>query len=259
MFPKSYLLLQNEGALMQGCFESCFATLRIGEDADRSHLYSASFQYSIGLERLLKIILAMDEWHQNRTFPNAKEFKGYGHNISELYERNTKLFPNYKIQRPKPDPINQELVSFLTTFANGSRYFNLDTLSAPAKAADPIERLETLLERVYEEDHESRNMSGPSGSADHFKADTEDEDSDEFHEDILHQVVIAAALPHLSWRLIQLLIPQRELLVAVRKQIQQDDFLKDGQRADPSVPFMEEFLNFVCEEKNIILNSQDWP
>jgi hypothetical protein len=38
-----------------------------------------------------------------------------------------------------------------------------------------------------------------------------------------------------------------------------DDLIKVGEGADPSVPFMEEFLDFVCEDKNIILSSKDWP
>jgi hypothetical protein len=118
----------------------------------------------------------MDQWHRQRTFPNTEELQRYGHNISKLYKWNEALFPYYQVKRPTKDeldPINQELLIFLTAFANGSRYFNLDTLSAPAKAADPIVRLETLFYRVYDQDApESKEKSGLDSSTEEFEPDT---------------------------------------------------------------------------------------
>lgn len=65
--------------------------------------------------------------------------------------------------------------------------------------------------------------------------------------------------PHICWRLVQLLIPLQALLIAVREQVQKDDLTRGGEDADPSVPFMEEFLDFVCEDKTIVLEPEDWP
>ena len=41
--------------------------------------------------------------------------------------------------------------------------------------------------------------------------------------------------------------------------VHQDDLRVGGEDTDPSVPYMEEFLEFVCEDKNIILKAEDWP
>jgi hypothetical protein len=58
--------------------------------------------------------------------------------------------------------------------------------------------------------------------------------------------------------MVQLLVPLKELLIVLREQVHKDDLAKGGPHADPSVPYMEEFLEFVCEDKTV-LESEDWP
>jgi hypothetical protein len=50
MQPNSYLLLQNEGALMQGCFKSALTGLRAATSGERGPFYAGFFNYAIGLE-----------------------------------------------------------------------------------------------------------------------------------------------------------------------------------------------------------------
>jgi hypothetical protein len=75
----------------------------------------------------------------------------------------------------------------------------------------------------------------------------------------VHHTRLAAASPCICWRLVQLIIPMQELLIAIREQVQQDDLRVGGEDTDPSVPYMESSLEFVCENKNIILKAEDWP
>jgi hypothetical protein len=264
MFPQTYLLLQNEGALMQGCLKSSFATLRHGENGQRGPLYSACFNYGIGLERLLKIILLMHKWHCERKFPDNAELKNYGHNIQRLYQSARDLFSDYRLQwqsNHEPDPINRDLLSFFSDFANGSRYFNLDGLAGLSKGADPIRRWETLLDRVYDEDvpeAKRSEHSENSSTVPQATVYTPPEECESACDSILHDVTVAAALPHLCWRLVQLLLPMNALLIAITRKAQQEDSRRGGQD-DPSIPNMEEFLDFVCNDKNVILTSEDWP
>jgi len=75
-----------------------------------------------------------------------------------------------------------------------------------------------------------------------------------------HHVIIAAASPHMCWRLVELIIPLQELLIAISQNVRQDDFIAGGEDADPSIPpSLEDFLDFVCGDKTIILESEDWP
>src|SRR3954463_6330230 len=100
MSPDPYQLLENEGALMQGCFKSSLRTLRRGETGERGPFYSACFNYAIGMERLLKLIFILHKWHHEREFPDNKALKDYGHKIQNLYKDAHALFSHYGLQPP---------------------------------------------------------------------------------------------------------------------------------------------------------------
>jgi hypothetical protein len=63
-------------------------------------------------------------------------------------------------------------------------------------------------------------------------------------------------LPEICWRLVKILIPMQVLLITIRERVHKEDVQKGG---DASVPFLEEFLDFVCEDKTVVLESEDWP
>ena len=67
---------------------------------------------------------------------------------------------------------------------------------------------------------------------------------------------MACALLQMRWRLVKLLVPLQSLLIAIREKIHAEDHQITD---DASVPYMEEFLDFVCGDKNVILESEDWP
>jgi hypothetical protein len=259
MFPPTFTLLQNEGYLMQGCFKSSLCGLRSAPSGEPGPFYSAFFNYAIGLERLLKVILMLDHWHNERKFPDNDKLKKYGgksgHNLAILHESMLPLFPKYYVERHKKwelDAINKDLLNFLADFANGSRYFNLDQLSGSSNHGEnPIYRWQRLFYRAYAHDHAKaeRIITKPDVS----------EDSMSTSELTRHHVIMMATRPYICWRLIQLLIPLQALLTAIREQVHNDDLALGGADVDSTVPFMEEFLDFVCEDKTIILESEDWP
>jgi len=265
MFPQTFQLLQNEGALMQGCFKSSLGSLRAGENAERGRFYSAFFNFGIGLERLLKVILLLDAWHRERKFPDNNRLREFGHKVDKLYGEAKGLFSKYGLEwktEYDPDEINTTLLNFISDFSNGSRYFNLDTLAGQSKSTDPVRRWEALLYDIYNRDvPECKRSSGrePPGTSPQLEVYKDPEECETTAELAAHHVIVVMALPHLCWRLVQLLIPLHILLIAVREEAQKDDFSKGGPDADPSVPFMEEFLDFVCEDKSVILESKDWP
>ena len=261
MFPETtFTLLQNEGYLMQGCFKSSLRELRQSSNAEPGQFYFTFFNYAIGLERLLKIILMLAQWRKERKFPTDDELKKHGgnsgHNLVKLYESVRPLFPEYKVEWKTNwnlDAINKDLLDFLASFANGNRYFNLNQLTGSTKShgENPMYSWQRLFYRVYEQDcpnveKKARRPDVP-------------EDAMSDSEIWSHHVIMAAASSHVCWRLVQLLIPLQVLLIAIREQIQNDDFKLNGADTEPSVPFMEEFLDFVCEDKAIILKAEDWP
>src|SRR4051794_25560085 len=117
-FPPTFYLLQNEGFLMQGCFKSSLADLREVKNALPGRFYAAFFNYAIGLERLLKILLLLDKWHRDRQFLTDAELRQKGHNVQKLYKDARELFPEYAVHwQPtfEPDNINSDLLSFLAS------------------------------------------------------------------------------------------------------------------------------------------------
>src|SRR2546430_2742380 len=101
MFSETFTLLQNEGYLMQGCFKSSLSGVLQAPSAQPGPFYSAFFNYAIGLERLLKLLLMLDHWHDDRKFPENSQLKLYGgrsgHNVEMLHNSVLRLFPKYKV------------------------------------------------------------------------------------------------------------------------------------------------------------------
>jgi hypothetical protein len=240
---------------MQGCLKASLSGILTGTNAQPGPLYAAFFNYAIGMERLLKILLLLDKWHRERKFLTNEELKAKGHKLQNLHQDVLPLFQQYAVTCETsygPDEINSDLLSFLSDFANGSRYYNLNSLadSTAQDAKNPIYRWQSLFYQAYQQDH-------PNPEPIKSKPDVP-EDSMSMSELTGHHIIIAAARPHLCWRMVQLLVPLKELLIVLREQVHKDDLAKGGPHADPSVPYMEEFLEFVCEDKTV-LESEDWP
>jgi hypothetical protein len=90
--PESFILFQNEGYLMQGCFKSSLSGLKGVTNAQPGPLYAAFFNYSIGMERLLKITLLLDKWQRERKFLTNDELRSKGHKIQNLHNDVLPLF-----------------------------------------------------------------------------------------------------------------------------------------------------------------------
>ena len=151
-----------------------------------------------------------------------------------------------------PDKINAALLSFLSDFANGSRYYNLNALADGTTQAEnnPIYRWQRVFYQSYQQDY-------PNPEPIKSKPDMP-EDLMSMSQLTGHHIIIAAARPHLCWRMVQILVPLKELLIVLREQVHKDDLAKGGPHASPSVPYMEEFLEFVCTDKEV-LQSEGWP
>jgi hypothetical protein len=96
-FSSTFLLLQNEGFLMQGCLKSAIVALKADNSAERGPLYVAFFNFSLGLERLLKLVLALNHCaHNNGKMPSRKTLKDFGHDVAELYRTSEKLLASWR-------------------------------------------------------------------------------------------------------------------------------------------------------------------
>ncbi|MFF0293160.1 hypothetical protein ACFYST_08215 [Kitasatospora sp. NPDC004614] len=109
--------------------------------------YGAFFNYTIGLERLIKLTLLVNHRVHLGAFPDSASFgKAYGHDLRKLLEavgdvRSSMGSDRFKWELPD-SPLIGVIVGILADFARFDRYHGLDVLtgSTKAKPMDPIGR-----------------------------------------------------------------------------------------------------------------------
>jgi hypothetical protein len=99
---KKFSLLTQEAYLTKNALLSSFDLLlkaNFFQDRD-GYFYSGFFHLSIGLERLMKLVVVCDFMLKNKyNTPTTKQLKSYGHNINELYSYTTNLSKEYLQKR----------------------------------------------------------------------------------------------------------------------------------------------------------------
>lgn len=262
-FPETFLLLQNEGYLMQGCLQSAFISFRTASSSSRGQFYAALFNFSIGYERLLKLCLILGHVIQTRSsFPGNKFLKDLGHDLLILRPAAEALFSQHSIVLPKVplDDIDSEILALLSSFARTSRYYNLDSLTQARTYGDPLLVLNSILTKIYHRDfgsikriHNEDQISGSVEMMEDFTTtvgciglDGKSQTHEEFCQDHGRMELI---LPELIWRLNKQLVPFKELLFS----------FQEFYPSSVGIPCMYEFLNFVATSKEMIASNPDWP
>jgi hypothetical protein len=121
-----FIAFNREAELAKRC--SGLTALRKATPSAPGIYYDAFFGLSIGLERLAKLAWLIDECiRRNGTFPTDKDLKNAGHDIEKLIKK------AQVIQRMQPaysscpsDSITNQIIEFLSEFAEGTRYYNID-------------------------------------------------------------------------------------------------------------------------------------
>ena len=155
-FAASFFLLQNEGYLIRASLTTALTALRRANLADRGQYYTAFFQLSIGLERLLKVILIIRHMadHSLAT-PSSQHIRAFGHDLGRLLAEVAGLVrPNQiaAFERLTRDSVERDLLTLLNRFARSARYHNLDSLAAGETAIDPLAEWAGVINRILSED-----------------------------------------------------------------------------------------------------------
>lgn len=120
-------LLHRESSLSAMNLGVGLTFLRKNNFAQTGFIYQAFFSLSVGIERLIKLILVYEYYGQNNSFPPKNYLKAKGHNLFNLYSEAEKLGANYNclnyFDRFKNEPICQNILKNLSDFAEENRYF----------------------------------------------------------------------------------------------------------------------------------------
>lgn len=144
MFTEKEKLLANEAHLTKSLLSTGLHALR---KADVEHIglfYQAFFSLSIGLERMLKIIMIMKFRVENDgRFPENHELIKCGHDLKKLLKVIGIVSFN--------DEISNDIISFLNAFADKDRYYNFDSLTISDYNKDnPLVKWKQIQNKILE-------------------------------------------------------------------------------------------------------------
>lgn len=99
---------------------------------NQGRAFEGFFGLANGIERTAKLILITDHYAQTGTFPDPKQLKAFGHDLTELLAQVEKVAASWKVasvSSPSADEASRAVIVFLTRFALTDRYYNLNRLS----------------------------------------------------------------------------------------------------------------------------------
>lgn len=121
MFTQKELQLKQEAELTSSMLKSGLNSLRKAATYGRAgEYYQSFFSLSVGIERMLKIIIITKFRCENEgVFPTLSECPVKGHNLIDLWD---------KAELTNLEGIENKILVFLDHFAGYLRYFNLDNI-----------------------------------------------------------------------------------------------------------------------------------
>lgn len=132
MFTDKERNLANEANLTASLLGNGLNALRKADLYNKGLYYQAFFSLSIGIERLLKIII-INEYRVNHegAFPTDINPRKFGHDLIKLCEYIGIRFEN--------NPLHVKIIGFLNDFAKRSRYYNIDSMmNTSIEYEDPL-------------------------------------------------------------------------------------------------------------------------
>ena len=131
---KAFNLINSECQFTQEIINIGITQIRKADCQKRGLYYQAFTCLSVGLERLMKLILVTQTYKDENRFLSEEELKGIGHKISDLYSRCREIGIQYNIRGnfSENDELYNKIIHILSEFAetgHDNRYYNLNYVS----------------------------------------------------------------------------------------------------------------------------------
>lgn len=260
MLGRQFGLLLQEGHLTRSSLMSGFGFLNRADYQERKgDYYSAFFQLSIGVERIIKIAYILNfKLENDMRLPTDKELRRLGHKLKEGYDV-CAGFNKSSQDFSKVGSLEYDVLSVLSDFADGARYHNLNELSGGRKLDDPLQAWRTVHAKVVEQELSYKKRENIArkvyAHCDKFKIFHYSEIAEGHwvpHVDVMmKECMLAAAKPYCVWLVISLLEPFYELIYDLCSAIHK---IEEGS----SVPAMYEFFPFLLCDKDTVLRRKSW-
>jgi hypothetical protein len=266
-FSAIFLLLEQEGFLISSCLGSGLTDLRSAHVHNKGAFYSSLFNLSIGIERLLKALVIIEHMATNNlSVPTKKQLKSYGHNIEELYDQCVTIADARGVAVPARNslnPIQKEIISLLSDFAQTTRYHNLDALTPSHVGRDPLDHWGQIVTAILEKDV-PKSQKEKILSQSNLVASA----IDDITVTIMHgldktplSTEEALALPGLHdqaakyavLQVVEMLAPLRELTSEL------SHLAYTLNTTEPVFPQMQEFIQWLWDDRQYVLRKKRWP
>ncbi|HEY1083806.1 MAG TPA: hypothetical protein VGE29_16205 [Prosthecobacter sp.] len=269
MFNALYNTLEQEAHVIRSAIGTGLTSLRKANLHEKGAFYTGFFQLAIGFERFAKLGLILDHMaHNNLTAPGASAVKAMGHDIVALYsslEAKAGL-RGYALQAPFACTTEgKRILEFLSEFAKGMRYANLDALASGTPKPTPLSEWANLLQEIMEVKipkskrdavHSRSEALGLAvgGSAIVLGTDLRGLPLD-FVSAFSTPKIYEMVAPHIIWEVLLLLAPIREFVVhtGVLSRQLAASLGRDG------VPYMPDFFEFIWPDREIQTRRKRWP
>lgn len=136
---------------------------------EESVLYPGFFLISTAIERMLKLVIIIDHMRRNQMSPPSfKTIRNYNHNIDGLFDDCAKIAESIGLsdfKLPGEGSVERDIMDFMMKFANGVRYFNIDSLTGEKpKVPCPITQWDVILARLLFERDGEKSSEPPEDS-----------------------------------------------------------------------------------------------
>jgi hypothetical protein len=198
--------------------------------------------------------------------PNSKQLKAYGHDLIQLHASCVKIS---KSESRQVTPIagieatGREIFVLLNDFAQTTRYHNLDALSAPNASKDPLvhwnEILLAILKIDVSDQAKAKIVAKGSATANAIADNTMTlmHGLEKTALSTAHALVLPGlheqAARHAVLYIVKFLCPLRDLLSDLSHKAYTLGV------SIPPFPQMQEFLEWLSDDRSYVLRKKQWP
>lgn len=253
---------------MVGSFLNGFDLMNKSSFDRPGSLYSCFFQLATGLERLMKIAFIIDHKAKNKlSNPSDKQLRNLGHNLVLSYENCKSLAKERNASSSgwfDADTNEHRLLSFLSEFADGSRYYNLNQLVGGRRTDDPLRKWfkvhMAIAESYLPYSKLEQIMQLARSHCDKFKFygyELSPRGEYELTVDITYQLeVLRRTRGHCVWTMIRTLKPFYNLLDRLCDEVHSIEISQGIET--PTVPYMIDFISFFLCDRQTSTCRKSW-
>ncbi|HEY1084737.1 MAG TPA: hypothetical protein VGE29_20900 [Prosthecobacter sp.] len=270
MFDPLFNTLEQEAHVIRSAIGSGLTSLRKANLNEKGAFYTGFFQLAIGFERFAKLGLILDHMAHNQLAPpGAPAVKAMGHDIAALYAllEATAGSRGYTLASSfTPGSQGQRILDFLTQFAKGMRYANLDALASGTLRPTPLSEWATILNEIMEVKvpaakrnvihSRARALGQAVGSTALVIGSDLKGQALDFRSAFATPEIYDLVSPHVIWEVLLLLSTVREFVVHTGDLAWQASAASGGHK---SLPYMPEFFDFMWSDRETQMRKKRWP